>query len=285
MESLRRVGHPDEIKNVYITTVPPNAGSAQAGYFYLKFSFDTLIKAYEKQGDFASSMNINSIRNNVAFSPETFSDVANAAATILSLFRTSITGGSSAIAPDNLGMLPNLCMGLKSAGIRPVMTDISFDAADLSKGDTLLHAITYAARLRAAGAAYSAKVPAPPDKAAVDVLNSTYDNLATNMTSQTTGNLIQLDLLHSVLKQPTSYVLYITNSYSIGENRVKSNPIVDIFTDGPRISFIGGAGVSYFLFHGEETEVILAEHLDGYKGYNRFRKSAWPMVPNAVSNR
>jgi hypothetical protein len=269
------------IKKVYITTVPPNAGNAQAAYFYIKFSFDALIKAYEKQDDFVSSMDINSIKNNVAFSPETFSDIANAAATILSLFRTSITTSANAIPPDNLGFIPNLCMGLKKAKMIPVTMDINFDNTDLNKGDTLVHAMSYAARLRAAGATYVGK-PSPPNKSAIDTLNAAYDALSTNMTAQPLANLVQLDLLHLVSQDNGNYVLYVTNNYAIGESRVKSNPVVDIFFDGPRTSFVGGAGISYFLFYGENFDLICADHLDGYSGYNRFSKTGWPMVPNAL---
>jgi hypothetical protein len=282
-KELAAVNPANAIKKVYITSIPPNSGNNQAMYSYVKYSIDSLVNAYESQPDFVNTMGINNIRNNVAFSPETFSDMANAAATTLALFRTSITSSPTALAPDNLGFLPQLSTALLNAKITPVVIDISLDSTVLTRGNSLVHALTYAARLRSAGAAYSAKTPAAANKPAIDVLNISYDNLSTNLMSQSLGNLVQLDFLRLISQQVGNYVLYVTNSYSIGEVRVKSNPLVDIFFDGPRTSFIGGAGVSYFLFQGENFDIVMADHLDGYQGYKRFSKSAWPMVPNALT--
>ena len=72
----------------------------------------------------------------------------------------------------------------------------------------------------------------------------------------------------------------------VGEQRVKSNPIVDIFFDGPRTAFIGGAGVTYFLYHQKDTTPVLSDLVNGYHGYNKFRKFTWwNMVPNDLDSK
>jgi hypothetical protein len=113
------------------------------------------------------------------------------------------------------------------------------------------------------------------DIAYITMINATFDNVFTNVAVVSLSSLIPLDLLCSTMSQPNAYLLYVSNDYSVGETRVKSNPIIDIFFDGPRTSFIGGAGVSYFLYHENMGGPVWADHIDGYVGYRQFSKFTW----------
>jgi hypothetical protein len=91
-----------------------------------------------------------------------------------------------------------------------------------------------------------------------------------------------VDALQTALAQTNNYVLYVTNNFMIGETRIKSNPVLNIFFDGQRISFIGGAGVSYALYGSKVDNKstnpavpLKTGHVDGHKGYFQFSKFTW----------
>ena len=112
-------------------------------------------------------------------------------------------------------------------------------------------------------------------------MNSSYDSLSTNIAAAPMSNLATLDYLHSQLSKSGNYLLYMTNSYALGETRVNSNPILDIFRNGPSISFIGGAGIAYILY-GNDAHILLAGRVDGYRGYKRFKSTGSSYINNNI---
>lgn len=230
---------------------------------------------------------------------ETAGDVANAISTLFGLFRTSITTSDNSVPSDNLGFLPALCNELSHAGFTPITPDLlinnskiledtnSFTGLMINVGWLRSLAGTYVTNVlnpAIATATEPTKTTLQSSAATFTALNASYDSFTSNLSGVglPLGTLLQLDYLNSKLaEEKDSYLLYVTNNFAAGEMRVKSNPIIDIFFDGPRISFIGGAGVTYLLYKGNSATPILADHLDGYRGYRQFSKFTWfHYVPN-----
>jgi hypothetical protein len=51
-----------------------------------------------------------------------------------------------------------------------------------------------------------------------------------------------------------------------GNNRVKTNLVVDLFTGGSRLSHSGGAVVEYILFD-RDGKAVSSDIITGYEGY------------------
>ena len=73
---------------------------------------------------------------------------------------------------------------------------------------------------------------------------------------------------------PENGLLYIKMLYAGGENRVKSNPLVNLFTDGPRFSYGGGAVVAYILID-SNGKIVLSGTARDLVGYEKIRARYW----------
>jgi hypothetical protein len=281
--------------SIYVTTTPPNNTGLQAAYLFEKVFYKKLIYAYLSDNKFKSKFQgivpnpMAQLKVDGSGTPPkqsdilggligsgTVSDAATAATTVLAQFRTAITTTDNSITVDNLGLLPSLCSELKAHDIHPITADFYMDGTPLFEADTLLSTIMYAAEIRAFGENYSKDPNSDPTSAKkIALFNTSYDNLSSNLVTMPLSGFVSLDLLYGTLSRDNTYLLYVSDEYAVGETRVKSNPIIDIFFDGPRTSYLGGAGVSYFLYKGTASEPKLAEHLDGYYGYKQFSKFTW----------
>ncbi len=213
---------------------------------------------------------------------ETLGDFANALSTLLSLLRTSTTLTETSTATEPLAIYPSLFNELSRQKPRIGVTfiDISFDASVvLNDPGSLQNKLFTAARIRALAEHYVTNNSKAPDTAKLLSLNVAYDNFITNATTLPLGNMIVLDYLHTDLATPGHYLLYVTNSYALDLTRTKSNPILDIFLDGPRISYAGGSGVTFFLY-GASSELIAAGRFDSYFAYKKLKQTPGTYIAN-----
>lgn len=90
--------------------------------------------------------------------------------------------------------------------------------------------------------------------ARLKAINAQFDGLITALTQGEAGgtnpltNYIRVEKLFSALPVATSYWLLLKVINAGGNNRIKTNPVVDIFTGGNRVSHSGGVIVQYHLF-------------------------------------
>lgn len=275
------------VKKLLITITPPNSMGNLVIYDYFRQFYSLLIKDYESSKAFPPIQ-----FENTPFIPtETAGDLAGAASTILSLFATTTTTTGSSATTDPLSVVPSICNHLLTVGysinqpaiIQPVYVDLSLDGSFIGNSNSFAGLLLTASRYYAAANNYiSLNTPTTNSQIGLIITNllaynALYTSFATNINGGALGPLLNIDYIDSELKDPNNYLLYVTNSYLIAEMRVKSNPILNIFTDGPRLSFIGGGGVAYFLYHGTNMQIVLSGRVDGYEGYRKFkyRKLPW----------
>ena len=106
----------------------------------------------------------------------------------------------------------------------------------------------------------------------LSALSGQLDNLAASLSaSNIMSSLLAADFYeNNVRGKPTNGLLYIKLLYASGDDRIKSNPFVNLFTDGPRYSYAGGAVVVYMLVNYEGKTVVsgVARDLTGYQKIN-----------------
>jgi hypothetical protein len=125
--------------------------------------------------------------------------------------------------------------------------------------------------------------------ARMNLVNERFDQLvatlirvdsATGINSLTA--YIRAENLIAVLKDPNSYWLQLAVVKAGGNNRVKTNLIVDIFTGGSRLSHSGGVIVQYNLY-GLTGRSIDSDTFTQYSGYIKAGKIK--NLPNPGPNR
>jgi len=125
------------------------------------------------------------------------------------------------------------------------------------------------------------------DYLALGGLNGLFDNLAMGLMGTNVLNaLLVADFYeNNVRGKPANALLYIKLLYVGGENRVKSNPFVNLFTDGPRYSYAGGAVVVYMLVDSNGKTILsgTARDLAGYENISA-KYSVWPVIKDIKGN-
>jgi hypothetical protein len=256
----------------------------QAIYYFFLSQYSALTSAYEKR---LAPINDEGMHTEIV--EPAVGDIASAASQFLTLVRTTATLTENPGAPDPMAIIPNLCNGLRQRGVIPVFVDLSVNGSFVAEANSLTFLLLKAGAQRLRAEAYvstnavDSNNPAVKQKASLLKLsNATYDSLSTNLVPATLGNLLNLDYIYTELAKPNTYLLYVTNSYALGQTKVKSNPIGDIFTAGPRIYFAGGGGVAYFLYHGTNMDMVLSARLDGYQGYKTIKSSGCSYIANEL---
>jgi hypothetical protein len=275
-----------QITNLYIAIQPPNWMNGQATYFYLRTAFSTLVQDYHNQFGTKPAITPPNI-NTFTIPNETLGDIVGAVSQLLTQFRTTTTTTEATISPDNLAVAEAAAIHLKKVlpEINVSFPDLSLNGNFVSDPHSIVQVLLNASKLRSKADTFISENSQDKKSAAkvtaFKTLNASFDNLSTNLFGLSLGSLLQLDYYQTLLTRNGDYFLFITNNYAIAETRVKSNPILDIFTDGPRISYIGGAGIAYFLYAPGST-LVLFDRLDGYRGYRKFKSNGPTYIPNDV---
>lgn len=109
-------------------------------------------------------------------------------------------------------------------------------------------------------------------------LNDQFDQFvsALSKVDEATGlNLItsylKTERMNAVLGNKESYWLQLQVVKAGGNNRIKTNLLVDVFTGGNRVSHSGGAIVQYVLFD-SEGKAVAADTIPVYTGYIKSKK-------------
>lgn len=275
-----------QIDTVLITTTPPNQAGSLATYFFLRKFYTDLISKYDD-----AEAQLKKVKSNAPLIPtETAGDLASAFSTLVGLFGTTTTFTSGTDNADPMALVPNICSTLlgnnkkgSSDNITPIYVDLSLDSSFITDSNSLASILQTATDRRLDSTAYinaglNQKNPAIlSDVTNIMACNAMYDNFSTNLSAASVGGMLNLDYIQTKLRQPNCCLLFVTNSYVIPEMRVKSNPVLNIFTDGPRLSFVGGGGVAYFLYDSNMT-IIKAGRFDGYVGYKKYHYQWFPWL-------
>jgi hypothetical protein len=120
------------------------------------------------------------------------------------------------------------------------------------------------------------------DLLVLNSLNSVYDTVVANvLTTNVMSSLLMADFYVNNLKM-NSAILLLKVLYAGGDNRTKSNPFVNIFTDGPRFSYAGGAVVSYVLVD-QSGKIVLSGTTRDFAGYKKLSDSPDYRIHNNLS--
>lgn len=113
--------------------------------------------------------------------------------------------------------------------------------------------------------------------ARLKALNAQFDSLVNAMTQADAGganmltNYLRIEKLNSALPVADSYWLVLKVINAGGNNRIKTNLLVDIFTGGNRVSHSGGVIVQYHLFDSDGISKSSGT-ISEYAGYVRASK-------------
>lgn len=291
--------HP--INSVFVTTSYPNANNALLLYRYVGDELDDLTKKLNNDDDnFGGGSGVH------GFFPATAQDAVSAITQLIALFTTATTMTSTPVVTNELAVIPGLLLGLREAGFQSQFIDLSLDVQFTSDPSSLFRKLSSAAVLRAQAQVllnkYSTQITdvnnkliANPDynnlqgyqKAALGSLAATtsaYDAFYTNIVLTNINALLAADFYEVRISHSDGSALLVLRSlYAGGDDRIKSNPFVNLFTDGPRFSYVGGGSAAYFLI-GQNGQVLLSRTSRNFEGFKKLENADDYVIHNNLSN-
>jgi hypothetical protein len=127
-------------------------------------------------------------------------------------------------------------------------------------------------------------VGATNDIAILMALNGAYGMFISNVLTTNLNSLLVSDFYEcNVHNHPHNYLLFVRALYAGGDNRIKSNPLWNLFRDGPRFSYLGGGAAAYFVFD-SNGNIVVSDALRNYDGFWKLPGNCIFCTPKIESN-
>jgi hypothetical protein len=288
---------------VYLTTGLLNGAGSLFAYKAVSYQVDALVSTYEAtiptgvlQGSkpripASPDGGRAQLAMMLGVTPTSAQDLTGAISQLLGLARTTTTLNGGQVSQNDLGVLPAVAEFLRkdsTANIEVVYADFFANPDYMKKDSSIVAKFGHAAALRGlAKSAIGLAVSKPGDEILkgydlasltnrLHSLNATYDSLLTNyFNSSSLADLLTADYYYANIYGATnSFLLFVKVIYAGGIDRVKSNPVIDIFTGGARYSYAGGAVASYLLV--DNTGNLASEKtFRDLRGYKKIKGNAF----------
>jgi hypothetical protein len=288
------------IKNVFITTTAPNANGTMFLYRGIISALETFESGFQNA--------INDLNPPDTIQPMVdpgvvFSAISNVMSIVpqtLGLISTTTTMGSVSVPTNELAVIPSIIKGLNNNtnGISCEYVDFFANTDYVTNTNSLfshfLVALTNWGCSQALANQYIyitngmivfTNVPDDNTNAlqTLIALNSSFGMFMTNVLATNFNSLLIPDFYQcNVRGHPTNCLLVVKSLFAGGDNRTKSNPLWNLFTDGPRYSYLGGTTVAYFVIN-SEGNIKLSDTIRHFVGYKKVPLN-WFWVPEMEDN-